>query len=507
MGTVYEVEDTSVGRRYALKTLLDTKGDLADVTARLQREARFTAALRHRNIIDVMTAGKTADDPPLPYYVMELLRGVSLRDLMKRRGRSIPADQVHQIGVELLDGLYRAHHPVKKGEVPLVHCDLKPENIFIAFDVEGKTTVKILDFGIAAAVGPKTAGETFAGTPKYAAPEQFRRGAATPQTDLYAVACILYELLAGVSPFPDAKGVTGYARAHVHEAPRPLREVIDVPREVERTLLAALSKDPAARPHTAYALMAGLAELRSRHAVLLPHDINKTDEMLETAVSALGPPSSDAPLASAPPLLSDPPNGFAVTSPVPTASSEIDASLRLDLSADRLDFRQDVSEAAEARAAASLRERFTKDEVDRLAATRTLPSRAARHVRSEAAGPRGTERLAQVGVTVALPEEPPAPAAEDRTADQPRPSSAREPRPRVNDAMTEVDSSPWFLERRRFPGGLPRDVRVWATVASFFATLAIGGAVIALTAAPHGASRTSPPVDRGDAAAPVRGAP
>ncbi len=191
MGTVYEVEDTSVGRRYALKTLLETKGDLADVTARLQREARLTAALRHRNIIDVMTAGTTADDPPLPYYVMELLRGVSLRELMRRRRMSIPADQVHQIGVELLDGLYRAHHPVKKGEAPLIHCDLKPENIFIAFDIEGKTTVKILDFGIAAAVGPKTGGDTFAGTPKYAAPEQFRRGQTTPQTDLYAVACRL----------------------------------------------------------------------------------------------------------------------------------------------------------------------------------------------------------------------------------------------------------------------------------------------------------------------------
>lgn len=377
MGTVYEVEDTTVGRRYALKTLVDHKDDLADVTARLQREARLTAALRHRNIIDVMTAGMTADDPPLPYYVMELLRGVSLRELMRRRRRSISADQVHQIGVELLDGLYRAHHPVKKGESPLVHCDLKPENIFIAFDVEGKTTVKILDFGIAAAVGPRTEGDKFAGTPKYAAPEQFRHDAATPQTDLYAAACILYELLAGVSPFPGAKGVVGHARAHLYEAPRALREVVDVPREVERTIMAALSKDPAARPHTAYAFMAGLAELRTSHAVLLPQDLNRTEEMLETAVSALGAPSSDSALASAPlELPSEPADGFAVTAPVSTTSGGIDVSVPALISTERLDFHRDVDEAAEARAMASLRGASAESVVDRVAVTRTLPSRA-----------------------------------------------------------------------------------------------------------------------------------
>lgn len=184
MGTVYEVDNTSVWRRYALKTLLSNEGNLGDITRRLVREARLTAALRHRNIVEVITAGTTRDDPPLPFYVMELLSGIPLRALMK--SRAVPLDHVHQIGTELLDGLYQAHHPIGARDKPLVHCDLKPENIFLALDVSGKSTVNILYFGIAAAVGAQKQRGTFAGTPKYAAPEQFtvarrrRRPTCTP---------------------------------------------------------------------------------------------------------------------------------------------------------------------------------------------------------------------------------------------------------------------------------------------------------------------------------------
>ena len=108
MGTVYDVEDTSVGRRYVLKTLHGSLSERADLAARLTREARALAKLQHPNIVEVYTSGTTADHLHLPFYVMERLQGQSLRTVLERKAQ-LTLEQAYDIEIDLLDALDHAH--------------------------------------------------------------------------------------------------------------------------------------------------------------------------------------------------------------------------------------------------------------------------------------------------------------------------------------------------------------------------------------------------------------
>ena len=123
MGTVYEVEDTSVGKRYVLKTLHPELGDRQDLARRMQNEARTLARLQHPNIVEVVTAGVTNDEMKLPFYVMERLEGQNIRVVIEKMRRlSVP--HAVRITIDLLDALDRAH------ESGVIHRDVKPDNIF-----------------------------------------------------------------------------------------------------------------------------------------------------------------------------------------------------------------------------------------------------------------------------------------------------------------------------------------------------------------------------------------
>src|SRR5580704_13067768 len=181
MGTVYDVEDTTIGKRFVLKTLHPQLGAREDLARRMQNEARTLARLNHPNIVEVFTAGVTADDLRLPYYVMERLNGQSLRVVLEKKGRLDLAHAYH-IAIDLLDALDHAHD---KG---VVHRDVKPDNIFLHRPMAGVTVTKLLDFGIVSmldAASGETAGR-FLGTLRYAAPEQLRGEKPTPKTDVYS---------------------------------------------------------------------------------------------------------------------------------------------------------------------------------------------------------------------------------------------------------------------------------------------------------------------------------
>ena len=141
MGTVYDVEDTTIGKRYVLKTLHHRFGAREDLVRRIQREARTLAALHHPNIVEVITAGVTADDLRLPYYLMERLSGQSLRLILEKKGQ-LELSHAYHIGIDLLDALDHAHD---KG---VIHRDVKPDNIFLHRTNAGITITKLLDFGI-----------------------------------------------------------------------------------------------------------------------------------------------------------------------------------------------------------------------------------------------------------------------------------------------------------------------------------------------------------------------
>jgi serine/threonine-protein kinase len=258
MGTVYEVEDTSIGKRYVMKTLHPQLCAREDLARRMQNEARTLARLNHPNIVEVITAGVTADELRRPYYVMERLNGQALRHVLQKRWQ-LELTHAYHIGIDLLDALEHAHD---KG---VIHRDVKPDNIFLHRTPAGVTVTKLLDFGIMSlldASSRETAGR-FLGTLRYAAPEQLRGDRPTAKMDLYAAGLVLYEMIAGRGPFDDEGDPHRIAAAHLHRMPTPLSRYVPVPKELDALLFAVLAKDPDARPRDAFALAASLRNLKS----------------------------------------------------------------------------------------------------------------------------------------------------------------------------------------------------------------------------------------------------
>lgn len=216
------------GRRVALKFLKDSLVEDEGFIKRFLREARISTRLNHPHIIKVFEA--TTDARSRPVLVMELLQGQTLRDLMATRGVDRPT-AVH-ILYQVLAGIGEAHR------LDILHRDIKPANIFI----ESEGVVKVVDFGIATAVGESrlTATDTMIGTPHYMSPEQIDgRGRIDRRTDIYSIGVVLYEMLCGHPPFDGEPMAVCYA--HVHQPPPVLPGV-------ESPLMAIVLKALAKRP-------------------------------------------------------------------------------------------------------------------------------------------------------------------------------------------------------------------------------------------------------------------
>jgi len=256
MGTVYEVEDTTVGKRYVLKTLHAQLRDRKELAARLHREARTLARLSHPNIVEVVTAGMTTDSLKLPYFVMQKLNGHTLRSVLSAKG-CLPLETAYSIAIDLLDALDHAH------SIGVIHRDVKPENIFLHRGPSEAHQTKLLDFGVMRMLSsdqPQT-GARFVGTLRYAPPEQLRGGHVTPRTDLYAAGLVLYEMLAGGGPFDEETTDRGIANAHLERAAPPLATRVQVPPELDALVVSALAKDPDARPRDAFTFASQLRGL------------------------------------------------------------------------------------------------------------------------------------------------------------------------------------------------------------------------------------------------------
>jgi serine/threonine-protein kinase len=298
MGTVYEVEDTSIGKRYVLKTLHPELGQRQDLARRMQNEARALARLQHPNIVEVFTAGVTTDDMRLPFYVMERLSGQSLRYVLQKRGAMDLAHSVH-IAIDLLDALDEAHG---KG---IVHRDVKPDNIFLHRTGAGVTVTKLLDFGIMSVLDGAR-GETggrFLGTLRYASPEQLKGEKPSPRMDIYAAGLVLFEMLTGRGPFDDEEDPAKIAAAHIHrEAPLVSRYAHDaLPDALVSLVRASLLKDPARRPQDAFAFASQLRALKKAFGAK-PGDVSTEHRATAPAVlSAADAPPSTPPMVNVQP--------------------------------------------------------------------------------------------------------------------------------------------------------------------------------------------------------------
>jgi TolB-like protein/Tfp pilus assembly protein PilF len=259
MARVYLGRDLRLERRVAIKVFERADGS-PTATDRFLREIRVAAQLQHPNIVPVFESGESGG---VVYYVMPYIKGASLRERIEREGPLPIADAV-RIAREVAEALDHAHR------AGIVHRDIKPDNIMLA---DGMAVVA--DFGIARAIeesgGKITETGLALGTPMYMSPEQASGSQQVDgRTDIYALGCVLYEMLAGTPPFSGTNAQAVMAR-HVTDAVPPLATVRPVPPTFDVIVQKALAKLPADRFPTGRSFADALAnELTSERRAPAP---------------------------------------------------------------------------------------------------------------------------------------------------------------------------------------------------------------------------------------------
>jgi len=261
MATVYIALDQRLDRQVALKVM---RADLAkdeSFVQRFRREARSAAKLSHPNVVAVYDQG---EDNGHVFLAMELVNGLTLRQVMHSEGPLTPRAALDIID-PVLQALGAAH------SAGLIHRDVKPENVILRDD----GTVKVADFGLARAIASTTStAQTglLLGTVAYLSPEQVERGIADARSDVYAAGLLLFEMLTG------SKAYIGYspihvAYQHVHsEVPLPSSRVDTVPAGLDQLVARASSRDPDKRPRDANEM---LAEVRRARQALSPAELDQ----------------------------------------------------------------------------------------------------------------------------------------------------------------------------------------------------------------------------------------
>lgn len=266
MGRVYRARYVVNGREVALKMV---PADVTDQTAlaRFERELDVLKNLKHPNIVRCF--GGSCENKRR-FYAMELVSGGTLEDQLQEKKR-LPWEQVIYYGLQMCDALACSH---EKG---VVHRDVKPSNFLITKSGQ----LKLSDFGLASVATSRriTAAGKTAGTFLYMAPEQIRGQEVTPQTDLYAMGCVLYELVTGVPPFI---GDTPAATLHMHcrDTPvRPTEKAMDCPVALERIILQLMEKDAKDRPQSATQVASLLKGVKQTVTIVSPTTESRLDRL------------------------------------------------------------------------------------------------------------------------------------------------------------------------------------------------------------------------------------
>lgn len=243
-GVVFEARDTELGRLVAFKAMRPSRALASALEKPLREEAEAAARLNHPNVVTLHDHGIHEGTP---YLILELLRGETLQQRL-RRG-PLPPTEAIRIARDVARGLVHAH---AEG---VLHRDLKPGNVFLT----GEGGVKLLDFGLARLLDRAS---LTGGTPAYMAPEQLRGERGDARADVFGAAVVLFQSLTGRLPFPVVDGRSSV----VDPGPPPPLDIEDPPPELAALLASALSKDPAGRPQSAEALLSALEEVERAYA-------------------------------------------------------------------------------------------------------------------------------------------------------------------------------------------------------------------------------------------------
>jgi serine/threonine-protein kinase len=257
MGVVYRARHAMLRRPTAIKLLNPARAGEENIR-RFEREVQLTAELTHPNTVAIYDYGRTPDG--LFYYAMEFLDGVDLQKLVRDYGAQ-PYGRVVQILVQVCGALDEAH------EIGLIHRDIKPANVILCERGRRPDVAKVVDFGLVKPVSQSTTdslstADAVVGTPLYLSPESIRGQELDPRSDLYALGCVAYFLLAGAPVF-DGDSAVEVCGHHLHSEPAPLREqrATDVPAELEQIIMDCLAKPPADRPGSAAELARRLRQV------------------------------------------------------------------------------------------------------------------------------------------------------------------------------------------------------------------------------------------------------
>jgi serine/threonine-protein kinase len=246
MGQVYLAEHVKMGRRSAIKVMNPSLTHDPDAVARFNREASNASRITHPNVCAVYDFGETPDG--LIYLAMEFVEGEPLTDLLGRDG-ALPLARAVRIFRQVADALQAAH------DLGIVHRDLKPDNIMLAKGRDGADVVKVVDFGIAKAVGGDEAGQKVTktglvvGTPEFMSPEQLSGDKVDGRSDLYSLALVFFRMLTGKLPF-EATTVQETMIKRLTDEPIKLavaRPDLAFPTGLQEVLDAALTRAPADR--------------------------------------------------------------------------------------------------------------------------------------------------------------------------------------------------------------------------------------------------------------------
>jgi serine/threonine protein kinase/tetratricopeptide (TPR) repeat protein len=292
MGAVYRAHHRDLGD-VAIKVMLAQEGDNQTLSERFLREARALRRLRHQNAVFIYDLDRSPKG--VTYMVMEMVAGRSLGEDLRERKRGFSLDETMEIATAVCSALSAAH------ERGIIHRDLKPDNILRAEEtgIDGHTirTIKIADFGIVKQRGGDdnepslhlTKSGRPIGTPFYMSPEQwFGDGpginALDHRTDIYALGCTLYELLAARPPFV-GRTTEEMLHHHLHDEPTPLHALApQVPLPVSRVIMRALAKDRDERQQSAAEF---IEELRAAYDQSFEHTNQKIDDRFSSTQESL----------------------------------------------------------------------------------------------------------------------------------------------------------------------------------------------------------------------------
>jgi eukaryotic-like serine/threonine-protein kinase len=236
MGGVYLAAHVITGERVALKVLDPQLAGSEDLANRLFAEYRFASSVRHPGLLEVRDARMSSDG--LPYLVMEYLAGDTLGEIAERR--RVELGEIVVICAQVAAALAALH------EAGVMHCDVKHDNVFVLEDrVGGWPRIKVIDFGVSRRIGESCDDASIAGTPWCMAPEQWQ-GRPQAASDVYALGCMLYNLITGIPPFDGS--LPELMTAHLER--RPVRPTLlaPIPLALERLIMRALAKQAANRP-------------------------------------------------------------------------------------------------------------------------------------------------------------------------------------------------------------------------------------------------------------------